>query len=124
MTIGRRARLKAGGVTALWSVLPGCSRPEREATAPQSSAGYTIRIGTGLVELAPDRIIATTLYNKQFPGPLIRLKEGRPVTVDLQNDTDTPEQLHWACGCSATRATIERTEWASSSSTAARPANP
>jgi hypothetical protein len=26
---------------------------------------------------------------------LIRLKEGRPVTIDLYNDTDTPEQLHW-----------------------------
>jgi FtsP/CotA-like multicopper oxidase with cupredoxin domain len=99
MTIDRRALLKAGGLTALASVLPGCSRAERDssppATGPQSAADYTIRIGTGLVELAPDRIIATTLYNKQFPGPLVRLKEGRPVTVDLHNDTDTPEQLHW-----------------------------
>jgi FtsP/CotA-like multicopper oxidase with cupredoxin domain len=99
MTIDRRTLLKTGGLTALGSVVPGCSRPEREATAPgtapQSPADYTIRIGTGLVELAPDRIVATTLYNKQFPGPLIRLKEGKAVTVDLHNDTDTPEQLHW-----------------------------
>ena len=58
-------------------------------------AEHTIRIGTGLVELSPDRIIATTLYNNQFPGPLLRLHEGRPVTIDLFNDTDTPEQLHW-----------------------------
>ena len=34
-------------------------------------------------------------YNGQFPGPLIRLKEGQPVTVDIFNDTDVPEQLHW-----------------------------
>ena len=99
MTIDRRALLKAGGVTALASYLPGCSRADRESTPPattsQPPADYTIRIGAGLVELAPDRIIATTLYNQQFPGPLIRLKEGRPVTVDLQNDTDTAEQLHW-----------------------------
>jgi FtsP/CotA-like multicopper oxidase with cupredoxin domain len=47
------------------------------------------------VELAPNRIIATTLYNNQFPGPLIRLREGRPAIVDLYNDTDTPEQVHW-----------------------------
>jgi len=82
MTIDRRALLKAGGLTGLASVLPSCSRPEREssvpASAPQSAAEYTIRIGTRLVELAPDRIVATTLYDKQFPGPLIRLKEGRP----------------------------------------------
>ena len=35
------------------------------------------------------------LYNGQFPGPLLRLKEGQRVVVDIHNDTDTPEQLHW-----------------------------
>jgi len=47
------------------------------------------------VELAPDHIVSTTLYNNQFPGPLLRFKEGRPALVDVYNDTDTPEQLHW-----------------------------
>ena len=35
------------------------------------------------------------MYNGQFPGPLLRFKEGQSVTVDIFNDTDTPEQLHW-----------------------------
>jgi FtsP/CotA-like multicopper oxidase with cupredoxin domain len=66
------------------------------AQAPlEGNADYTLRIGTGLVELAPDQIISTTTYNGQFPGPLLRFKEGRPVVVDLYNDTDTPEQSHW-----------------------------
>ncbi|MGE5241172.1 MAG: multicopper oxidase domain-containing protein, partial [Bacteroidota bacterium] len=65
------------------------------ATSPEPAADYTIRIGTGLIELAPDRILSTTTYNGQFPGPLLRFKEGRPVVVDIHNDTDTPEQLHW-----------------------------
>jgi FtsP/CotA-like multicopper oxidase with cupredoxin domain len=99
LTIARRALLKAGALTAVSAFLPGCSRPESQArsaaAAPDGPADYTIRIATGLVELAPDRIIATTLYNNQFPGPLLRLKEGRPITVDLHNDTDTNEQLHW-----------------------------
>ena len=101
MAIDRRTLLKAGGLTALAGLLPGCSRPQSQPQAasppapPDTAADYTIRIATGLVELAPDRIIATTLYNRQFPGPLIRLKEGRPVTIDLFNDTDTPDQLHW-----------------------------
>ena len=47
------------------------------------------------VEIAPKRIISITNYNGQFPGPLIRLKAGRPVTVDIFNDTDVAEQLHW-----------------------------
>ena len=58
-------------------------------------ADYTVRIATGLVELAPDHIVSTTLYNGQFPGPLLRFTEGVPVTVDVHNDTDVPELLHW-----------------------------
>ena len=56
---------------------------------------HTIRIGTRLLELGPDTIISTTLYNGQFPGPLLRLTEGKRVVIDIHNDTDTPEQLHW-----------------------------
>jgi FtsP/CotA-like multicopper oxidase with cupredoxin domain len=33
--------------------------------------------------------------NGQFPGPLLRFVEGKRVTVDIYNDADTPEQLHW-----------------------------
>jgi FtsP/CotA-like multicopper oxidase with cupredoxin domain len=62
---------------------------------PGESADYTIRIGTGLVEVGPQHIISTTTYNGQFPGPLLRFKEGRQIIVDIYNDTDTPEQLHW-----------------------------
>jgi FtsP/CotA-like multicopper oxidase with cupredoxin domain len=56
---------------------------------------YTIRIATTPIEIAPSRIISATTYNGQFPGPLLRLKEGQPVTVDIYNDTGIPEQLHW-----------------------------
>lgn len=69
--------------------------PSSSAPSPAGDASYTLRIGTGLVELAPDKIISTTTYNGQFPGPLLRFKEGRPVVVDVYNDTDTPEQFHW-----------------------------
>ena len=50
---------------------------------------------SGLIELGPDTTISTTLYNGQFPGPLLRLTEGKRVVIDIHNDTDTPEQLHW-----------------------------
>ena len=59
------------------------------------SPDYTLRIKIAAIEIAPNRIISTTTYNGQFPGPLVRLKEGQPVTVDIFNDTDVPEQLHW-----------------------------
>lgn len=58
-------------------------------------ADYTIHIGTGLIEVGSQNIISTTTYNGQFPGPLLRFKEGQQTTVDIYNDTDTPEQFHW-----------------------------
>src|SRR5271165_6316875 len=91
MPFDRRAFLQTGAAAAL----AGCARGP--AIAPQVSgpADHVIRIAQGLVELAPDQIISTTLYNGQFPGPLLRLQEGRRVVVDIHNDTDSPEQLHW-----------------------------
>jgi FtsP/CotA-like multicopper oxidase with cupredoxin domain len=63
--------------------------------AESGSADYTLRIKTSPIELAPNRIVSLTTYNEQFPGPLLRFKEGQPVTIDIYNQTDTPEQLHW-----------------------------
>ena len=54
-----------------------------------------MRIATGTLELAPDHIISTTLYNGQSPGPLIRFSEGQHTVVDIYNDTDVPELVHW-----------------------------
>jgi FtsP/CotA-like multicopper oxidase with cupredoxin domain len=61
----------------------------------QTGADYTLHIRSSPIEIAPKRIISAITYNGQFPGPLLRFKEGRQVTVDIYNDTDTPEQLHW-----------------------------
>jgi FtsP/CotA-like multicopper oxidase with cupredoxin domain len=87
----RRTLLKLAGLLPLAGALPCCAA-EAVAAAP---ADHTLRIATGLVELSPEHIVSTTLYNGQFPGPLLRFKEGRPVIVDVQNDTDTPELVHW-----------------------------
>jgi FtsP/CotA-like multicopper oxidase with cupredoxin domain len=95
-TVARRHFLKLSAAT-LAAQLPAIHGAVAQGNPPPpaGAADYTIRIGTGLVELAPDRIISTTTYNGQFPGPLVRLKEGQRVVVDIYNDTDTPEQLHW-----------------------------
>ena len=47
------------------------------------------------VELAPNRIISTIGYNGTSPGPLLRMKEGVPVTVNVVNKTDVPEYVHF-----------------------------
>ena len=60
-----------------------------------AAADYTLHIKNSPIEVASKRILSATTYNGQFPGPLLRFKEGQQVTVDVFNDTDTPEQLHW-----------------------------
>jgi Multicopper oxidase len=60
----------------------------------QTRADYTLHIKTSPIEIAPKRILSAIAYRGQFPGPLLRF-QGRQITVDIYNDTDTPEQLHW-----------------------------
>ena len=89
--IDRRALLKAAAIVPAASAVSRIARADDKPAA----ADYTVRIATGLVELAPEHIVSTTLYNGQFPGPLLRFKEGQRVTVDIHNDTDTPELVHF-----------------------------
>jgi FtsP/CotA-like multicopper oxidase with cupredoxin domain len=93
MTIDRRSLLKHAAVLPLAGAVPKLAQAGGENLAEK--ADYALSVGTGLVELSPQHIVSTTLYNGQFPGPLIRLKEGKRVVVDVRNDTDTPELVHW-----------------------------
>ena len=66
-----------------------------QPTFAQSPADFTLRIAPMMVELAPQVVISTIGYNNQVPGPLLRVREGQPVAVDVVNDTDVPEYVHW-----------------------------
>ncbi len=103
----RRYFLKATGLAAGAIVLSpaeilahlAARKPHSErATLAQnesSASDYTLHIKESPIEIAPKRIISAITYNGQFPGPLLRFKEGREITVDIFNDSDTSEQLHW-----------------------------
>ena len=99
MSFSRRDFLKMTGAVAGGTLVPAFAAsegtPGQMNSAAEGATDYTIRIGASPIEIAPDRIISTTTYNGQFPGPLLRFKEGQQVTVGIHNDTDTPEQLHW-----------------------------
>ena len=102
----RRRFLKTSGLAAGALFLSsGSSLAQAETTSESGAAAvtphevgdaeYTLHIKTTPIEIAPKPIISATTYNGQFPGPLLRFREGQRVTVDVYNDTDTPEQLHW-----------------------------
>jgi FtsP/CotA-like multicopper oxidase with cupredoxin domain len=100
-SISRRRFLSGAGALGIGLTIPriGSAYADAISRAPRSEnetgADYALRIQAALIEIAPKRIISAVTYNGQFPGPLLRLKEGRAVTVDIYNDSDTPEQLHW-----------------------------
>ena len=58
-------------------------------------ADVVLRIAPVQLEIAPGRTISTVGYNGTVPGPLIRFREGVTATVDLFNDTDAAEYVHW-----------------------------
>jgi FtsP/CotA-like multicopper oxidase with cupredoxin domain len=84
-------------------LLGGCNRSpsgpvsstKSEPAQPTGPADVTLHIGPVLANIAKDHTISTIGYNGAVPGPLIRFREGVPSTVDLFNDTDTPELVHW-----------------------------
>jgi FtsP/CotA-like multicopper oxidase with cupredoxin domain len=97
--INRRAFLKAVSASAGLTLIP--SRPlvsQQKLNSPQTDspkANYTLNIRNGLIEIGKNRFVSTTTFNGQFPGPLLRFREGERVTVDIHNETEIPEQIHW-----------------------------
>jgi FtsP/CotA-like multicopper oxidase with cupredoxin domain len=93
MPIDRRSLLAASALLPFTGLQTGPAQAG-DQTEP-AKADHTLRIATGLAELAPEHIVSTTLYDGQFPGPLLRFKEGQRTVVDIHNDTDVPELVHW-----------------------------
>jgi len=98
-----RRTFLADAAAASVLLLGGCNRTAStgatetgaERTAPSGPADVILRIGTVLADIAKEHTISTIGYNGAVPGPLIRLHEGVPVTVDVFNNTDAPELVHW-----------------------------
>src|SRR5271168_1607809 len=100
--VKRREFLKLAGFALAQSGaarLPLCA----QAIAPifpgpagsEQKADYTLHIAPVTVELDRSHIISTIGYNGIAPGPVLRMREGKPVLIDVINDTDTPELVHW-----------------------------
>src|SRR5206468_489897 len=104
--MNRREFLRLAGASMLSTASvfsSGCSpladRTVRSSTSASKTiagaAHFSLRIAPVKLELSPGQTIQTIGYNGSVPGPLLRVKEGQQVTVDVQNSSDVPELVHW-----------------------------
>jgi FtsP/CotA-like multicopper oxidase with cupredoxin domain len=73
----------------------GLSARAAQVAPENPKADITLRISPVEMEIAPRRTIKTIGYNGSVPGPVLRVRQGQPVTVDVHNETATPEVVHW-----------------------------
>jgi FtsP/CotA-like multicopper oxidase with cupredoxin domain len=65
------------------------------AGSTQPSADVTLRIGEITADLGHGHNVKTLAYNGQIPGPLLKMQEGKTVTVDVVNQSRLPDLVHW-----------------------------
>jgi FtsP/CotA-like multicopper oxidase with cupredoxin domain len=85
------AALRSARLPALDLLAP--ELPDSNQSNDQTNV--TLRIAPVSLEIGPGKIIKTVGYNGSAPGPILRFREGRPVTVDVFNETDVAETVHW-----------------------------
>src|SRR5215472_6615319 len=66
-----------------------------QTTQEQPKADLTLRISSVEIDIGNRRTIKTTGYNGSAPGPVLRPPEGKPVTIDVYNETSTAELVYW-----------------------------
>jgi FtsP/CotA-like multicopper oxidase with cupredoxin domain len=59
------------------------------------SSDINLEIAPYTLEASPKHHFRTVAYNGQVPGPLLRMRQGRPTSVTIRNRTDAPEIAHW-----------------------------
>ena len=97
--VDRRAFLLGGGCTVAGALANSDFAADvlgaRAFRRPPAKADYTLKIEPTSIEIAPGVLVKTTAYNGQVPGPVLRMREGVPITIDVANASEHPDLVHW-----------------------------
>lgn len=98
--MNRHTFLALAGATSLAECAAGKTAIGAQSTALSpleraSRPDFTVRIVSANVEVSPGHVVRTTTYGGIVPGQTLRMREGVPVTVDVFNDTDAVNVIHW-----------------------------
>ena len=91
--IDRRSLLQYAAMAPVLDATPCIAQAADDP--PREQADHTLRIAPVSLELAPGKIVKTTGYNGTVPGPVLRLREGKPVAINVINDAGYPDLVHW-----------------------------
>ena len=91
--LSRRGVIASAGAAGLAAMARGHVASAQSSVA--QPADHTIRIAAVSLEIAPGKVIKTTAYNGTVPGPLLRLEEGKPVAINVVNESGYPNLVHW-----------------------------
>lgn len=90
--IDRRKFLSSAGFLVASQALGTLLPAQRKQSA---QADHTLRIEPATLEIGSGVTVRTIAYNGQVPGPLLRLREGVPVTIDVTNAGTADDIVHW-----------------------------
>lgn len=95
--MNRRSFLSFAGAAAAANSMPNWLRAQANAGAARmpSKADHALRIEPCTLDIGPGVSVKTIAFNGQVPGPLLELREGVPVTIDVTNSTADPDITHW-----------------------------
>jgi FtsP/CotA-like multicopper oxidase with cupredoxin domain len=93
--MGSAAMALPRGLTAQMKMPAGLALPAPPIPANAVPADFTLDIAPYVLDASPKHRYPTIAYNGQVPGPLLRMKQGREVTVDIHNHSADPEIVHW-----------------------------
>jgi FtsP/CotA-like multicopper oxidase with cupredoxin domain len=96
----RRRFAQMAGMTSAAVALGQMKMPAGQPTAPPIPANapvadFTLDIAPYLLEASPKHRFPTVAYNGQVPGPLLRMKQGMEVSIDIHNHSEDADIVHW-----------------------------
>ncbi len=92
MATSRRAFLSLVSTSAAAAVLPSALRAAVKHT---DTPDLKLRIEPCTLDIGKGISISTVAYNGHVPGPVLRLKRGVPVSIDVTNASTREDLVHW-----------------------------
>jgi FtsP/CotA-like multicopper oxidase with cupredoxin domain len=95
--MNRRTFLKLSGMAPAGLAFVDSQSAAAADSSPQKDekSNFKLHIAPVSLEIGSGKVIKTVGYNGSVPGSILRFTEGKAVTVDVFNDTDVPEVVHW-----------------------------